>query len=363
MTLCGSAIAQNSGSTKNPEWKEDHAEEAAEWMYNFINPMHVANYDSIRLIGYDQLREIGNRPAMKTLSSAAWVQPATSEGGRQSGRPTGVDFDAAGDIYMTTTVGGLWKTTDNGVSWVSLSDSWKSLNAGGVAVDPNNPNIIYVGTGCTDGGWNSTGFVLNPVGIGVYKSVDAGLNWVLLDSLNAGITFQMEVNPGNSSIVYRALTTGVRRSTDGGITWATVVAFGGFTSIVIDPLNPAVVYAAGGGTISKSYDSGKTWSSLPKTYPASPSGSQMILGMSRISSDSIYLSIGDGNGNSNTTQETGSTIALSTDSGQTWITKSSNQNYLGEQGEYANAMAINPTNPSIVVAGGLDIYSSFRKRA
>jgi hypothetical protein len=342
------ANAQTSSSTENPIWKEDHAEEAAAWYENYINPTHIANFDSVCAVGFEAQRAMDNRPAMKVLSSTAWNMVATSDDGNVSGRGSCIAFDKNGPIYYGTTKGGLWKTTDNGTSWTSLSDTWKDLDVGAVAVDPTNSLTVYAGTGTPAGGVGGGGDVN---GVGVYKSTDGGVNWTLLPGSPQRATTQMEVNPASPNIVYYASTSGVSISDDHGATWKTSLSIGGYTSIVIDPHNPSILFAAGGGVVRKSLDSGKSWTILPSGYPT---GYQMILGMSNVSSDTIYLSTGDGSTNSTT----GSTLALSTNAGQTWTVKSNNKNYLGQQAGYANAMAVNPTNPSVVVAGGLDIYTS-----
>jgi hypothetical protein len=344
----GSAKAQNATL---PAWREDHEEEAAKWLEQYINPTNEANYDSLRLIGYDQLMHMNNRPAMMSTLSSSWMPCATSEQGLVSGRGSCIAFSPTGTIYYGVTKGGLWKSTDSGTTWISLSGTWKTLDLAGVAVDPKNQNIVYASTGTSWGGVGGGG---DETGIGIYKSVDGGLNWTLLSNSPRCVTTQMEVNPSGSNLVYCAYSGGVSLSNDSGATWKSVLSLGGYTTIVFDPNNPAIVYAAGGGDIEKSLDSGHTWASLPSGYPT---GTWMVLGISR-SSDSIYLSSGDGNSDANTVEETGSTLALSTDAGQSWTSKSSNINYLGQQGAYANAMAVSPTNPSVVLAGGLDIYAS-----
>ena len=348
-------MAQNNSRT--PVWKEDHEADAAKWFQHFVNPMNEANYESLRQVGFEQMHQMDNRPAMKALSSASWQVAATSQQGLVSGRGQCIAFDPTGAMYYGVTEAGLWKSTDNGANWTSLSDSWSTKLIGGVAVDPMNPKTIYAGTGSPAGvPDNLSNGGSDQVGVGVYKSEDGGLNWTLLaKSPQKAATTQMEVNPTNSNIIYYASTGGVSLSDDSGATWKNVLSLGGYTSIVLDPLDPAIVYAAGGGAIEKSLDSGKTWSALPSGYPT---GEIMVLGMSRVSSDSIYLSTGVGNQNGSTTAESGSTLALSTDAGQTWTIKSSNENYLGQQAYYANGMAVNPIHPASVVAGGLDIFMS-----
>ena len=349
--FAGLAQAQKHTAQALPDMDETHAAEAAAWLSHFMNPMNEANYDSLKVIGYEQLRAMNNSAAMKVTSSAAWVEVSKSQGGNVSGRPSGIAFTPSGTLYLATTNGGLWKSTDNGQHWASLSDTWKELPTGGVAVNPQNPNTVYAGTGIYLSGIGGGG---NINGVGVYKSYDGGLNWVLLDSTSTLVTTQMEVNPSDTNIIYRATTNGVRVSTDAGLTWKNTGSLGGATSLVIDAKNPAVLYAGGNAQIQKSTDSGMTWTSLA----GFPTGDIMTLAMSQSSSDTIYLSTGLGYYQNLTSSQ--STLALSTDAGQTWTIQSTNVKYTGTQSYYDNAVAVNPQNPAEVIVGGLDIYRSLR---
>lgn len=356
MLFASSAFAQKHTAGMSSGIAEDHEAAAAAWLAHFINPMDEPNYETLKQIGFEQFHHMDNRPAMKTLSSAAWVEVAKSQEGNVSGRPSGIDFDPNGTtFYLATTNGGIWKTTNNGQNWTPLSDSWKTLNVGGVAVDPENPSIVYAGTGIHLSDIGGDG---DFSGVGVYKSIDGGLNWTLLDSSSNSVTTQMEVNPADGSLIYRATTSGIRRSSDAGLTWTLTAPLGGATTMVIDPNNPAIIYAAGGNQIKKSVDSGQTWQAVGTGYPT---GALMVLAMSRSSSDTLYISTGNGvYGNINASS---STLAISSDQGQTWHTQSANVKYTGTQAYYDNAIAVNPQNPSDVIVGGLDIYTSTRAGA
>ena len=166
-------------------------------------------------------------------------------------------------IYITGHGGGVWKSTNNGINFEPITDALQNLTSGAIAFDPNNPNIMYYGTG-----GNVYGYAFNYDGIGVYKSTDAGQNWngpyrtgFLKNHIQ---TFKIAVNPANSNHVYLACGTdpfyyppnydgggGLYKSTDGGITWA--IAPGtplhkACNDVVIyyDPATQSnVIYAAG----------------------------------------------------------------------------------------------------------------------
>ena len=340
-----------------PKIEEDHADDAMKWLDGFTNPMHEANYYEIRQKAFDDFRQMDNRPAMKVLSSSSWIQAGRSQDNHVSGRTSCIAFDKNGTIYLGAISGGLWKSTDNGTNWVSMSETWKTLIVGGVAVDQQHPSVIYCGTGAP---LSYVGGGTDISGVGIYKSIDGGLNWYLLPGSPATPISQMEVNRANTDLVYCATTGsanasgGIKMSSDSGHSWKSVLTLNYATSLALDPKNPSIIYAAGPGQVEKSIDSGRTWTQL-SGYPTD--GGLITLGMSNVSSDTIYMSTGPGGQNGGTS---GSVIAISTDAGNSWNTQSTDVNYLGSQAGYANALAVNPTNPSSVVVGGLDIYSSSR---
>ncbi|MCI0450497.1 MAG: T9SS type A sorting domain-containing protein [Chlorobi bacterium] len=135
-------------------------------------------------------------------------------------------------VYIAGHGGGVWKSTDGGANFNPITDALESQTSGSLAFDPNNPNILYYGTG-----GNVSNFQFNYYGIGVYKSTDAGQTWngpyrtgFLRNHIQ---TYKIAVNPANSNHVYLACGTdpfyyppngdgggGLYKSTDGGITWA-----------------------------------------------------------------------------------------------------------------------------------------------
>src|SRR5262249_52409923 len=122
------------------------------------------------------------------------------------GRVNAMAFDpvTSGTFYLASATGGVWKTTDSGTTWKPLSDNWPSLQTSSLAIDPQNHNTIYVGTGDFDG---SSGY-----SFGIMKTTDGGATWT-----NQGKTkfsylavSAIVVDPENSSIV--TVTTGRGRN-------------------------------------------------------------------------------------------------------------------------------------------------------
>jgi hypothetical protein len=146
----------------------------------------------------------------------------------RGGRVTAVAGHAEQPLtyYFGGTGGGVWKTTDGGLTWAPISDKdFKAGSIGAIEVAPSDPNVIYVGTGESPIRGN-----VSP-GNGVYKSTDAGKTWTHIGLGNAGQIGAIRVHPANADLVYVAVLghafgpnpeRGVFRSKDGGKTWEKV---------------------------------------------------------------------------------------------------------------------------------------------
>jgi photosystem II stability/assembly factor-like uncharacterized protein len=181
-------------------------------------------------------------------------------------------------IYIGTAWGGIWRTRDGGNNWTPLFDRAPSLGIGepgGIAIDPVDTSIIYAGTSSREGSQFS-GNATQP-GAGLFKSTDGGASWVRLGSLypsnapsNANIFFNDDINvvivdPANNQIVYLASNSGFFRSTDGGLNWTQAVN-GAVNTLALDPTSPPaarILYAgvAGAGVL-KSTNGGLNWGTI-----------------------------------------------------------------------------------------------------
>lgn len=186
-------------------------------------------------------------------------------------------------FYFGAVAGGVWKTTDAGLSWMPLFDHEPVSSIGAIAVDPNDPNVIYVGTGepCLRGDIS--------YGNGMYKSVDGGKTWTHIGLDDTRHIAKILVDPHDSNIVFVAAIghaygpneeRGVFRSTDGGKTWQKVLYKDdktGAVDLTFAAGNSHTLYAAmyqelrtpwgftsggPGSGIYKSIDGGTTWKQL-----------------------------------------------------------------------------------------------------
>jgi photosystem II stability/assembly factor-like uncharacterized protein len=152
-------------------------------------------------------------------------------------------------IYVGTASGGLWKSVSGGASWSPIMDREGSYSIGWVTLDPKNPNVVWVGTGER----NSQRSVA--YGDGIYKSEDGGRSWKNVGLKNSEHIGRIVVNPKNSDIVYVAAQgplwsaggdRGLYKTTDGGRTWEQVLKISehtGVSDVVLDPRNPDVIIA------------------------------------------------------------------------------------------------------------------------
>ena len=213
--------------------------------------------------------------------------------------------------YVTAGSGGVWKTENSGTTWKSIFDGQKSYSIGCISLDPQNPNIIWVGTGENVGGRHVA------YGDGIYKSEDGGNSWKNMGLKKSEHLSKIIVHPNNSNIIWVASQgplwskggeRGVYKSIDGGKSWQQTLGdseWVGATDLLIDPRNSDLLYAAtwqrhrtvagylGGGpgtAIYKSNDGGDNWIKLKKGLPKSNMG-KIGLVLSPQKPDVIYAAI------------------------------------------------------------------------
>jgi photosystem II stability/assembly factor-like uncharacterized protein len=223
------------------------------------------------------------------------------EGTFLSGRVNAVAYDPTriGRAYLTGAQGGVWRTTDNGRNWTPLGDTWPTLFATAVAVNPDTGRV-FVGTGDFNGSQGAG------ASQGIMRSDDAGNTWTIVgDIMDGECVSEIRIHPDDPNIVLattgRGTTPGgVFRSLDGGDTWAEVTPTGmqgDWSGLAISEFNGSgrSVYACRiGQGVFRSDDQGETWVRLnvPLAFnnPASPAGGLGLrIAASRVVPDGLYV--------------------------------------------------------------------------
>ena len=197
------------------------------------------------------------------------------------------------EYWMGTTGGGVFKTTDGGINWQPMTDKHFGGTIGAIAVDPKNPDIVWVGGGETCIRGNTSH------GEGVWVTRDGGRTWTSAGLKETEHISSVDVDPRDSDVVYVSalgpvFTTnghrGLYKTTDGGKTWSKILFVNDSTGAIdfqFDPSNPDVIYVAmwqagrspwsmssggAGSGLHKSTDGGRTWTNLTKTARGLPAG-------------------------------------------------------------------------------------------
>ncbi len=274
------------------------------------------------------------------------------------------------NIYAGTAGGGVWYSSNGGVTFNPLFDK-HIQSIGCVRLDPTQPDkVIWVGTGET---WTRNSV---SVGDGIYKSTDGGQNWQHMGLSRSERISDIVIHPKNENVVYSGVLgslwsdsseRGVYKSTDGGKTWENILFVSnntGCSELVMDPANPDILYAcfwqfrrtaysfASGGENSalyKSTDGGKTWAKIHAGFPAGKLG-RIALAVAPSSPSRLYAVL-------ETEKNTDKGMYRSDDGGASWKHTSSDFE-LVVRPFYFSRLVVDPKNPDIVLKAGLSGYIS-----
>ncbi len=298
------------------------------------------------------------------LRQLAWraIGPAVM-GGRID--DVAVDERNPSTIYVGAASGGVWKTTNQGITWTPLFDKQGVASIGDVALTPSQPDLVWVGTGEPNNRQSST------FGDGVYKSTDGGRTWMHMGLRDTQHIGRVLIDPTNPETVYVAALghlwgpnaeRGVFKTTDGGRTWTNLKFIDqdtGFVDMVMDPSNPQTLYAAayqrrraawgynGGGAgsgIYKTTDGGRTWTHLTTGLPSGTVG-RIGLAIYRRDPKVLYATVEH--------RQEGGTYR-SDDGGETWR-KMSNVN---PRPMYYSKIHIDPTTDQRIYILGASFFMS-----
>lgn len=328
----------------------------------------------------------GLLPTPATPSASNWVQlgPLAIPNGQTIGGSarvivTGRVTDIvphptnASIIYVATARGGVWKTTDAGVTWTPMSDNEVSLQIGALAISASSPQTLYAGTGEGNVYYYTTAFTLSSLnvsygGSGVLKTTDGGASWTAQGSGVGGLFtgkcfFRIKVHPTDPDTVFAATNIGLHRTTDGGTSWlpmtnglpaisSSVLAA---TDVAFDPVTPTTAYVAFWGSgiykTTNANAANPTWTLLGGGLPTT-NLSRIAIAVAPTSPQTLYALIANTVGTLLGLRG----IYVSIDGGTSWTPIPPGP--LSVYGAYTLNVAVDISTPNIVYLSGVSVYKA-----
>lgn len=279
--------------------------------------------------------------------------------------------------FVGVAQGGMWKTTNDGLTWTPLTDNLPIDRISDIVIDPSNTNIMYISV-CDfeyiDVALNIDGRKRNThYGLGVYKTTDGGLTWnptglsFQLTNGDASLIRKILISPSNSNNLVACGVSGMYTSANAGTTWTRVMDSLCW-DLVQDPILPNTIYATSGwlagsgkgfAAIYKSTNFGATWTMLPTGIPGTGVIQRIKLAIAPTDNNYIYaMTVGVDEGSAG--------IYKSVNAGVSWTYINPGVNMLeggtggspGGQGTYDLGFTVNRTDKNIVYVGGVNVWAS-----
>ena len=248
-------------------------------------------------------------------------------------------------MYVGAPAGGIWKSIDAGVTYVPLTDDLPQIGVSGIAIDPNNSNIIYIATGDDDAG--------DSYSVGIWKSTNGGVSWEqtgLNPSNSPNRTSEIYINPNDSNMLWVATSSGVYKTINAGINW-TLTQSGSFRDLKIKPSDPNIIYATTNSQFYRSTDAGDSFSQTSFGLPVS--SGRLFMDVTQANSEYLYIV-------SATTNYGYQGIYRSTNSGLTFTQMANTTDIFDgvSQAWYDLAISASITNENEIYVGVLNIWKS-----
>ena len=297
-------------------------------------------------------------PASNWSSIGPAVVANTSTKTAGQGRVNAIALDPSdpNTIYVGAPAGGIWKSTNNGIDWTPLADNLPQIGVSGIAIDPNNSDIIYISTGDDDAG--------DSYSIGVLKSLDGGATWN-----TTGLTFNFNykgsneifIDPTNSNIVWVATSTGLYKTNDAGDNWD-VMLNANIRDFRLKPGDPLTVYAVSdyNGNPSKFYKSTNGGIQFDEITTVPTNSIRLAIEVTAANPDIVYLLSSYNNGDGTYAGSYAfQGVYKSTNSGNSFTkTLEADDIFTSGQSWYDMALTVSDTDPDVVFVGVLDIWKS-----
>lgn len=360
--------------------------------YEWFNTQRAYPFDAIPMVYYTNELAKGIKKAQETSLDGKFIQNWTSIGplgiqsqnynsywGILSGRVKSLAIhpDDPLTVYIAAASGGIWKTTDGGDSWMDIGHNLESLSFGAIAIDHENPDIIYAGSGEPI----LLGSTINFYGKGLFKSIDGGTSWVQITTdIGTETHFSdLVVSPHNPDILLATMASGscyvglpmwnegVWLSTDAGLSWNRTLDVIDAYDVAFHPTDGDIAYAAIGGmnTHSGFYistDQGETWEQSNDGFQDTSTMARIQFDIALSDPDVIYTVIYTPGEVSVFIGE--SKAYKSINGGETWEQISVGTQLGGyypsmgwvNQGFYDLCIAVNPSDPNHVFIGNIELH-------
>jgi photosystem II stability/assembly factor-like uncharacterized protein len=268
-------------------------------------------------------------------------------------------------LYAGSASGGLWKSETAGIgpdAWQYVETGFPVLGVSAIAIDPSDPDVMYLGTGEVYNVENSMPNVAVRVtrgtyGIGILKSTDGGATWSkALDWAYGDLrgVQDIKLNPLRPATVYAATSEGLLRSYDGGASWQTVSNKKMAVDIELHPTDTNIVFVTHGSLddlntgIYRSTNAGNTFSKMNVGLPGSYTG-KTLLAMAPSNPNIIYASVAD--------KFAQRGLYRSENGGSSWTLKNA-EDVCAYQGWYSHDVTVDPADPNTLIWVGIDAWKS-----
>lgn len=361
----------------NSYWKDKNIEKGKGWKqfkrWEWFNQYRIDEKGFINKnsLYYAWIEKNQKFPNSIIRNNANWksLGPTKIPGGTSPMKGLGrlncitVDPSNSDIIWVGSPSGGLWKSTNGGVSWTSNTDFLDGLGISSILISPTNSSIMYLATGDFD--HNDT------YSIGILKSIDGGLTWFLPSSdswIKSSNAYKLSMHSSDENVIFACSQESLLKTTDGGINWInmTINFKSVFYDLIVDKTNSNVLFAAcydldlNTNFIIKSYDAGESWIRLTNGLPIINGSGRIALAQASSNSEIVYSVFTNNNGSL-------FGIYKTIDGGNNWELTCNSPNMLGwtEDGSdlggqawYDLALIVHPTDPKTVYLGGINIWKS-----
>ena len=280
---------------------------------------------------------------------------------RGNGRINCIEFDPFNEnvFWVGSPGGGLWKTSDGGLSWNTNTDNLPVLGVSDILIHPTNTDIMYIATGDAHGG--------DTYSIGVLKSTNGGVTWdttgLSYNVSQSNEISKLEMNPNYPDSIFAVTGDNILLTVDGGGSWTIVGPNGRWRDIHYKPGNTNVLYAmkqtSGSSNVYRSIDAGATWQ-VCNNGVSNSNKRRPLIAVTPANPEVVYALFSDNGWGFHG-------IYKSIDGGDNWSLQSNTPNILGRdtdgtstggQSWYDMSLAVSNEDENHLYVGGINLWES-----